>query len=135
VDDGSFLRHIRVHSGCCTSVNRFAILLLGSWLLLAFGCRTVVSVRQVQPSSAPDISRVTLLNGSITTFDDDLGWYNVQAGTIEGMTADSQHVEYHLSEILKVETVRAYSIIPAVAVAIAPLAVVIYLLYKLLSFL
>jgi len=116
-------------------VNRFAVLLLAAIAISGFGCRTVVPVRQVQPSSAADISRVTLLNGSITTFDDDLGWYNQQAGTIEGMTADSQHVEYHLSEILKVETVRAYSIIPAVAVAIAPLAVVIFVLYRLLALL
>jgi hypothetical protein len=101
--------------------------------VLGLACRTVISVKQVQSSSAPDISRVTLLNGSIVTFNDDFGWYNKQAGTIEGVTADSLHVEYHLTELLKVENVRAYSIIPAVIVAIAPLAASIYVLYRLLS--
>src|SRR5438270_10974457 len=103
--------------------------------ILITGCRTVVPVRQMQAASAPDVSRVTLKNGKIVTFNDDFGWYNKQAATIEGITDDSLHVEYHLSEVLRAETVRAYSIIPAVAVALLPLAVAVYVLYKLFSLL
>src|SRR5689334_18684345 len=95
-------------------------------IVIAIGsCRTVIPARQVHPSSAPDISRVTLKNGTIVTFNDDFGWYNKQAGIIEGVTSDSQHVEYHLSELLKVETVREYAVIPAVAVALIPLGIAI----------
>ena len=117
-------------------MRRTAIFFALVAIAVTFGsCRTVVPVRQIQSSSTPDISRVTLKNGSIITFNDDFGWYNKQAGTIEGVTADSQHVEYHLSEILKVETVRAYSVIPAVLVGLFPLAVAIYLLYKVFTIL
>ena len=102
-------------------------------LLLALSCRTVSPVRNIRPVSAPDISRVTLLSGKVMEFNDDFGWYNKQAGTIEGITRDSQQVVYHLSEVGKVETVRTYSIVIAVITALIPLAVGVYLLAKLLS--
>ena len=107
----------------------FALLIV----LFAISCRTVGPVRDIRPVSAADISRVTLLSGKVVEFDDDFGWYNKQAGIIEGMTRDSQQVVYHLSEISKVETVRSYSIAIAVVTAIVPLAVGVYLLAKILS--
>ena len=85
--------------------------------VLFSGCRAIYPVRELRPSSAPDISRVMMKNGTVVVFNPDLGWYNRQAGTIEGITVDSQHVEYHLSELAKVETVREYSLIPAAVVA------------------
>ena len=117
-------------------MRRSAALFALLTIAIAFGsCRTVVPVRQIQAASQPDISRVTLRNGDIVTFNDDFGWYNKKEGIVEGVTADSQHVQYHLSELLKVETVRAYSLIPAVAVALLPLGIAIYLLYKVFSIL
>jgi hypothetical protein len=89
-----------------------AILATSATMLFA-GCRAIYPVRELQPSSAPDISRVMLKNGKVVVFNADFGWFNKQAGTIEGMTVDTQHVEYHLSELTKVETVREYSLIPA----------------------
>jgi hypothetical protein len=100
--------------------------------MLAMGCRAIYTVHELQPSSAPDISRLMLKNGNVVVFNADLGWYNNKAGTIEGMTADTQHVEYHLSEINKVETVREYSLIPAVFVAGVVLLAGIYLVARLL---
>ena len=73
-----------------------------------------------------------LKNGKVTIFNDDFGWYNLRAGTIEGVTRDSQHVEYHLSEISKVETVREYSIFPAAFVAVVALWAGLYLLAEIL---
>jgi hypothetical protein len=101
--------------------------------LLLGGCRAIAPVQTIRPSSAPDISRVELKNGKVTTFNLDLGWYNKKAGTIEGITTDSVHVEYHLSELSKVETVREYSIIPAVFVGGVVIGAVIYLLSQILT--
>jgi len=102
--------------------------------MLFAGCRAIYPVRELRPSSAPDISRVMLKNGKVTIFNADFGWYNKQAGTIEGVTADSsQHVEYHLSEISKVETVREYSIFPAAVVAGIALWGALYLLGEILT--
>ncbi len=91
-------------------------ILTTSCAILFSGCRAIYPVRELRSSSAPDISRVMKKNGTVVVFNPDLGWYNKQAGTIEGVTVDSQHVEYHLSELAKVETVREYSIIPAAVV-------------------
>ena len=102
--------------------------------MLFTGCRAIYPVRELRPSSAPDISRVMLKNGKVTIFNADFGWYNKQAGTIEGVTADSsQHVEYRLSEISKVETVREYSIFPAAVVAGIALWGALYLLGEILT--
>jgi hypothetical protein len=110
-----------------------AILATSSAMLVA-GCRAIYTTRELRPSSAPDISRVMLKNGKVTIFNDDFGWYNRQAGTIEGVTRDSsQHVEYHLSEISKVETVREYSLFPAAFVAVVVLWAGLYLLAKILT--
>lgn len=74
-----------------------------------------------------------LKNGKVIEFNKDFGWYNQTAGTIEGVTVDSQHVEYHLAEISKVETVRVYSVIPAIYSAVAILGFVIYVIARLLA--
>ena len=100
--------------------------------MLVMGCRAIYPVRELQPSSAPDISRVMLKNGKVVVFNADLGWFNKKAGTIEGMTVDTQHVEYHLSEITKAETVREYSLIPAAFVAGVVLLAGIYVVARLL---
>jgi hypothetical protein len=97
------------------------------------GCRAVIPVSQIRPSSAPDISRVTLKNGMIVEFDRDFGWYNKQARTVEGNTKAGTHVEYNLTEIVRLEYVRFYSIVFAAAVATAVGAVAIYLLAKLFT--
>ncbi len=76
-----------------------------------------------------------LKNGTVITFNQDFGWFNQNAGTIEGITTDSQHVEYHLVELNKVETVRTYSIVAAIIAAGALLGFGIYLLAKLLAIL
>ena len=102
-------------------------------LLCVAGCRTVMPVKNLHPSFAPDISRIMLKNGKVIIFNRDFGWYNKKAGTIDGMTADSQHVEYRLSDLSKVETVRAYSIIPAAFTIGTVLGAGIYLLAKLLT--
>ncbi|HWF45102.1 MAG TPA: hypothetical protein VG537_10715 [Candidatus Kapabacteria bacterium] len=101
----------------------------------SLGCRTVTPVRNIQAASAPDVSRLLLRNGSVVQFNKDFGWYNAQEGTVEGVTRDSQQAVYHLSEIQSVETVRSYELGIAVVTALAPLAVGIYLLAKVLSFL
>ena len=101
--------------------------------LFCTGCRAIIPVREIRSSSAPDISRVELKNGKVTIFNADLGWYNKRAGTIEGITLDSQHVEYHLSELNKVETVREYSVVPAAVVGAALLGAVIWLASLLLT--
>jgi hypothetical protein len=107
--------------------------MLASSAMLVAGCRAIYPVRELRPSSAPDVSRVMLKNGKVTIFNDDFGWYNRQAGTIEGVTDSNQHVEYHLSEISKVETVREYSIFPAALVAVIALWAGLYLLAKILT--
>ncbi len=105
-------------------------------LILVFaGCRTVTPIRNLDPASEPNISRVMLKDGNVVTFDINFGWYDKQAGTIEGMTTDSQHVEYHLSELSKVETVRAYSILPAIITGGVVLGLGIYILSRLLTLL
>ena len=104
-----------------------------SFVILLAGCRTVTPIREIRPSWDPDISRITLKNGTILEFDDNFGWYDKQAGIVEGTTRDHQHVAYHLSEISKVETVRAYSIFFAIATALAIFGLGIYLLAKLLT--
>ncbi|MFI5202408.1 MAG: hypothetical protein ACHQNE_08470 [Candidatus Kapaibacterium sp.] len=113
-----------------TNAKFFAII-----ILLFAGCRTVSPVREIRPSLAPDVSRVMLKSGKEVLFNKDFGWYNQKAGTIEGVTVDSQHVEYHLVEIGKVETVRAYEVIPAAFTAGAILAAAIYLIAHLLALL
>lgn len=102
------------------------VLLLGS-------CRTVTPIREIRPAWDPDISRITLKNGTIIEFDENFGWYDKQAGIIEGTTRDHQHASYHLIEIGKVETVRGYSIFFAIATALAVFGVGIYLIAKLLT--
>ncbi len=112
--------------------NRW-LMRLAMFAILISGCRAISLVREIQPSTAPDISRLMLKSGNIVVFNADLGWYNKNAGTIEGVTADSQHVEYHLSDITKVETVREYSIVPAVLVGAILLLAGIFLLSKILT--
>lgn len=102
-------------------------------VVLLASCRTVSPVREIRPSWQPDISRVTLKNGTIVEFNDDFGWYNKQAGTIEGVTRDGKHEEFHLVEISKVETVRGYSIFFALAAAAGVLGAAIYIIAKLLT--
>jgi hypothetical protein len=111
---------------------RLAILATSATMLFA-GCRAVQPVRELRSSSAPDISRVMLKNGKVVVFNADLGWFNKQAGTIEGMTVDTQHVEYHLSELTKVETVREYSIVPAAFMVGVALLGALYLLAKIFT--
>jgi hypothetical protein len=101
--------------------------------VLVGSCRTVTPIREIRPSWDPDISRITLKNGTILEFDDNFGWYDKQAGIVEGTTRDHQHVAYHLIEISKVETVRAYSIFFAIATALAIFGLGIYVLAKLLT--
>lgn len=105
------------------------------FFLFTVGCRSIVPARDLHGASAPDISRVMLKNGTVITFNQDFGWFNQNAGTIEGITTDSQHVEYHLVELNKVETVRTYSIVAAIIAAGALLGFGIYLLAKLLAIL
>lgn len=109
------------------------ILCLAVLAILIAGCREVFPVRDIHASSAPDISRLMLKSGKVVEFNADLGWYNRHAGTIEGITTDSVHVEYHLTEINKIETVREYSIIPAVYAGMALLGGVIYVIAVLLT--
>jgi hypothetical protein len=109
-------------------LNRLAIL-----SILFAGCRSITPARELRPSSAPDISRVMMKNGKVVIFNADFGWYNRQAGTIEGITVDTQHVEYHLSELTKVETVREYSLIPAAVLAGIVLLAGVYLVAKILT--
>jgi hypothetical protein len=100
------------------------------------GCRSVIPARDLRSSSAPDISRIMLRKGdSVVIFNKDLGWYNKKAGIIEGVKLDSQHVEYHLNEISKVETVRNYSLIAAVYTGIAIIGAAIYLVAKIFTLL
>ena len=111
-------------------MKRFTILLL---ILLATGCRSVTPVREMRPTWAPNISRLMLMNGKVVQFNDDFGWYDKKVGIIEGVTADSQHVNYHLPEIARVETVRSYEVVFAVITGLIPLGLGIYLLAKLLQ--
>ena len=112
------------------AVKRLAIL-----ALCIAGCRTATPIREIHSATAPDISRVTMKNGTVITFNQDFGWYNQQAGTIEGVTTDSLHVEYHLVELKQVETVRTYSLLPAVGAAIALLGFGIYVVGRILAIL
>ena len=96
-------------------------------------CRVATPIREIRPSWDPDISRITLKSGTIIEFDDNFGWYDKQAGIVEGTTRDQKHVTYHLIEISKVETVRGYSIFFAIATALAVFGVGIYLIAKLLT--
>ena len=120
------LRHLAI------IVSSSAIIFASSAMLFS-GCRAIYPVRELHSSSAPDISRVMLKNGKVVSFNPDFGWYNKQAGTIEGMTADTQHVEFHLSELAKVETVREYSLIPAAFVTGIVLLAGIWLVAKILT--
>src|ERR1700683_571718 len=102
--------------------------------LLFAGCRSVIPARELRGSSAPDISRIVLRKGdSVIVFNKDFGWYDRPAGTVDGMTLDSQHVEYRLTEINKVETVRDYSLIPAVFAGAVVIFGAIYLVAKLFT--
>jgi len=112
--------------------RKFLVLLFALAGLVA-SCRQVIPISQIRPSSAPDISRITLKNGTIIEFDQEFGWYNKQARTVEGATKTGDHVEYHISEIMRLEYVRVYSIIFAAAVATTVGAGAIYLLAKLLT--
>ena len=117
-------------------MKRFALL-----LIFALGCRSVIPVREIRTASAPDISRVTLKNGKVVTFNEDFGWYDKKAGVVEGTiksidgVPDSQHVAYHLMEINKVETVRGYAIFGAIGAALVIGAIAIYFLFRLVSLL
>ena len=102
-------------------------------LVLLASCRTVSPIIELHSSFAPDISRVMLKGGNVVEFNKDFGWYNQRAGTIEGITVDSQHVEYHLAQLSKVETVRGYSLVAAVYAGIAVLGFAIYLIARLLA--
>jgi len=102
-------------------------------LLLAAGCRTVTPIRQIRPTWSPNIARLTLLNGTVVQFNNDYGWYDKQAGIIEGMSTDSQHLTYHLAEVSRVETVRSYELALAVFAALIPIALGLYILMKLVS--
>ncbi len=113
-------------------MNRKVILFAAVIIFIA-GCREVYSVRELHSSFSPDISRVILKDGKIVTFNPDLGWYNRKAGTIEGITTDSIHVEYHLVEINKVEVVRGYSLIAALFVGGIILGAGIWLIEKLFT--
>lgn len=113
-----------------TLLKRLAIV-----LILFAGCRTVAPVSQLQSSMEPNISRVMLKNGNVVVFNRDFGWYNKHAATVDGTTTDSQHVEYHVSELSKVETVRAYALIPLVITGGMLLGVGIYVMAKILALL
>ncbi|MDP4199502.1 MAG: hypothetical protein Q8922_03015 [Bacteroidota bacterium] len=102
-------------------------------VLIVCSCRTVSPVREIRTAWEPDISRITLKNGTIIEFDENFGWYDKQGGIVEGMTRNHEHIQYHLIEIAKVETVRSYSIFFAIASAAAVFALGIYLVYKLLT--
>ncbi len=110
-----------------------SVAMLACFAAMTAGCRTVSPVREVRSSYQPDISRLMLKNSKIVIFNADLGWYNKQAGTIEGVTVDTQHVVYHLSEINKIETVREYSIIPAIYVGVVVIFAGLYLLAAILT--
>jgi hypothetical protein len=110
-------------------MKRLALLLL----VFVASCRSVTPVQKIRPTWSPDVSRLVLLNGKVVQFNGDLGWYDKQAAIIEGMTQDSQHVQYPLREIARVETVRSYEIAIAAFTALIPLALGLYLLYKLIS--
>jgi hypothetical protein len=112
-------------------VNRRILFAL--FLLFTLACREVYPVKDLHPSGAPDISRLILKNGHVVKFNTDFGWYNRRAGTIEGMTDSNTHVEYHLLEVNRVETVRGYSIFPAIIVGGMILGVGIWLVEKLLT--
>lgn len=103
-------------------------------ILIFAGCRSVIPVRDIRSSSAPDISRLVLKKGdSVVVFNKDFGWYNKQAEIVEGVTADSQHVSYPVASISKVETVRDYSLVAAVYVGGVIIGAAIYLISKLLT--
>lgn len=102
-------------------------------LLLFVSCRTITPIHDLHSSFAPDISRVMLKGGTVVEFNKDFGWYNQSAGTIEGITVDSQHVEYHLAQLSKVETVRGYSLVAAVYAGAVVLGFGIYLIARLLA--
>ena len=70
---------------------------------------------------------------SVVVFNRNFGWYDKRAGIIEGVTIDTQHVEYRLSEIIKVETVRNYAVIPAIIACGMVLGAALYLVAKLLT--
>ena len=112
---------------------RTLIFLFFALAMTLTACRAVIPVSQIRPSSAPDISRLTLKNGTIVQFNEDYGWYNKQARTVEGVTKAGDHVEYHLNEIQRLEYVRFYSIAFAAIVATTAGAGAIYLLAKLLA--
>jgi hypothetical protein len=104
--------------------------------LLFAGCRSVIPARELRPDSSPDIARLVLKKGdSVIVFNSNFGWYNKRAGLIEGMTPDSLRVEYLLTEINKVETVRNYSVIAAVYTGIAVIGAAIYVIAKLFTLL
>lgn len=110
-----------------------AVKYLAVVLLLFAGCRTITPVLDLHSSLSPDISRVMLKSGNVVEFNKDFGWYNQSAGTIEGMTVDSQHVQYHITELSRVETVRGYSLVAAVYTGVAVLGFGIYLIARLLA--
>ena len=104
-------------------------------ILLLAGCRSVIPARDLRSSSAPDISRIMLRKGdSVVVFNKDFGWYDKKAGIVEGVTLDSQHVAYPVASISKLETVRDYSIIPAILTASVIIGAALYLIAKLLTY-
>jgi hypothetical protein len=74
-----------------------------------------------------------MTNGKTIAFNDDLGWYDAQDSIVEGMLADSQHVEIPVRDVRDVETVREYSVVFVYAAAIALMGVAAYALYLLFS--
>jgi hypothetical protein len=111
-------------------------MLIGTIVPVFSGCRSVIPAHDLLGSSAPNISRIMLKKGdSVIVFNRDFGWYNKRAGLIEGISLDSQHVECRLSDIRNIETVRNYSLIPAIFAGVAVVGTVLYLMAKLLSLL
>jgi hypothetical protein len=114
---------------------RTLIFLLFALATALTSCRMVIPAGEIRAGSAPDISRITLKNGSVVEFDQDFGWYNKKSRIVEGKTKTGDQVEYHISEIAKVEYVRVYSIFFAAGVATVAGGLAIYILARLFALL
>lgn len=68
-------------------------------------------------------------------FNEDFGWYDKRAHLVEGTTKSGEHVQYNVSEIARIENVRAYSIFFAAGVATVLGGTAIYVLARLLALL
>lgn len=98
-------------------------------------CRRVQNVSELHTATAPHVSRMFLKNGSQVQFDEDLGWFDARDSSIEGMTADSQHVQMSIHDLDRVETVREYSIVFVYAIAMGVAGVAAYAFFRLVDLL